>query len=459
MLSVLKDKVQNQAAVVSVIGLGYVGLPLALDVANAGFSVYGIDVDQDKIAGLKEGRSHIIDVSDDDVKKTLASDGFMPTTNFDKLAESDVVVICVPTPLRKSKDPDISYILSAMDEVVKRLHKGMLIVLESTTYPGTTDELISFRVAEKGMVVGEDIFVCFSPERVDPGNRHFRTKNTPRLVGGVTPFCAEIGTKFYLNVIEDVVPVSSTRVAETAKLLENTFRSVNIALVNEMALMCERMGIDIWEVIEAAATKPYGFMPFYPGPGLGGHCIPLDPMYLSWKAKSYGFHNKFIELASDINGNMPRHVVDKVGEVLNLEGKALYGAKILVLGMAYKRDVGDVRESPSLEIYKLLRKRGAQLEYYDPYVSSFAEGSNEYKSSPTAMSSLAAFDCVVLATDHTEFDYEGIARHARLILDTRNGFKNNSSPHIIRLGEPTPSVEQWRQITAGIVEAAAMLQG
>lgn len=321
----------------------------------------------------------------------------------------------------------------------------MLLVLESTTYPGTTEELIAARVAERGFMVGRDIFVCFSPERVDPGNKQYKTRNTPRLVGGVTPACTEMGVLFYSQIIENVVPVSSARVAETAKLLENTFRAVNIALVNEMALMCERMGINVWEVIEAAATKPYGFMPFYPGPGLGGHCIPLDPMYLSWKAKSYGFHNKFIELASDINGNMPRYVVDKVGELLNLEGKAIHGSNILILGMAYKRDVNDVRESPSLEIFKLLQLRGAQVSYHDPFVPTLVEGTAEYESIELTTSSLSRFDCVVLATDHSVFDYGQIARHAKLILDTRNAFKEYRDGHILRLGEATPSIEEWRR--------------
>lgn len=441
----LRGKLNQRLVTVSVIGLGYVGLPLALNIANSGIRVYGVDTDRTKVEGLREGQSHVIDVTSGEVRRVVDLGLFQPTTDYNPVAISDVVVICVPTPLRKSKDPDISYILSAMSEIEKRLHPGMLLVLESTTYPGTTEELIAARVAERGFMVGRDIFVCFSPERVDPGNKQYKTRNTPRLVGGVTPACTEMGVLFYSQIIENVVPVSSARVAETAKLLENTFRAVNIALVNEMALMCERMGINVWEVIEAAATKPYGFMPFYPGPGLGGHCIPLDPMYLSWKAKSYGFHNKFIELASDINGNMPRYVVDKVGELLNLEGKAIHGSNILILGMAYKRDVNDVRESPSLEIFKLLQLRGAQVSYHDPFVPTLVEGTAEYESIELTTSSLSRFDCVVLATDHSVFDYGQIARHAKLILDTRNAFKEYRDGHILRLGEATPSIEEWRR--------------
>lgn len=442
----LTQKIEARLATVSVIGLGYVGLPLAVNIVRSGFVVHGIDIDQEKIRSLSNGRSHIIDVSDEDVARAVQSGKFLVTSNFDVLLESDVVVICVPTPLRKSKDPDVSCILAAMDEIEKRLHSDMLVILESTTYPGTTDELIAARVSEHGLVVGREVFVCFSPERVDPGNKLYKTHNTPRLVGGVTASCTEMGVLFYSQVIENVVPVSSSRVAETAKLLENTFRSVNIALVNEMALMCERMGINIWEVIDAAATKPYGFMPFYPGPGLGGHCIPLDPMYLAWKAKSYGFHSKFIELASDINGNMPRHVVEKIGELLNLEGKAIHGSHILILGIAYKRDVNDTRESPGVEILKLLENRGALVEYFDPHVPVFVEAGREYKSVDLTVSLLRRVDCVVLVTDHSVFDYQQIASNAQLILDTRNAFRDYLAPHIVRLGEATPAIDEWQRM-------------
>ncbi len=454
MQSPLKEKIDSKKAAVSVIGLGYVGLPLALNVARAGFKVYGIDVDSKKISGLLNGRSHIIDVTDAEVADAVASGRFIPTGDFDQLSGSDVVIICVPTPLRKSKDPDVSYILSAVEEIKRRLHPHMLVILESTTYPGTSDELIAAEFEKAGFTVGGDVHVCFSPERVDPGNKVYKTENTPKVIGGVTPACTELGVAFYSHVISEVVPVSSARVAETVKLLENTFRSVNIALVNELALMCERMDIDIWEVIDAAATKPFGFMPFYPGPGIGGHCIPLDPMYLSWKAKSFGFHNKFIELASDINGNMPRHVVTKVAEALNLEGKPVRGAKILILGMAYKKDISDVRESPSLELYKLLELQGAEVVYHDPYVKPFAEGPVQYRSVPLTAATLGEYDCVVLSTNHSCFDYDMIARHARLIVDTRNAFKGNSAPHIIRLGTPTPTVAEW-QARLGRVQVAA----
>lgn len=448
MAHALKDKIARKDVKTSVIGLGYVGLPLALTIAKAGFGVHGIDVDASKVQGLRAGTSHVKDVTDAEVTAAVESGLFVPTTEFDVLADSDIVVICVPTPLRKSKDPDVSYILSAVDEIKQRLHKDMLIILESTTYPGTSDELIAAEFETMGYTVGTDVHVCFSPERVDPGNPVYKTENTPKVIGGVTPACTELGVAFYSQVIQKVVPVSSARVAETVKLLENTFRSVNIALVNEMTLMCERMDINIWEVIEAAATKPFGFMPFYPGPGIGGHCIPLDPMYLSWKAKSYGFYNKFIELASDINGNMPRHVVTKIAEALNLNGQAVRGARILILGMAYKKDISDTRESPSLELYKMLGGQGAQVEYHDPYVKPFSEGPIEYKGVPISRSSLAEYDCVVLSTNHSCFDYAMIAENAKLIVDTRNAFKDFDYPHILRLGTPTPSVEEWTQMLA-----------
>lgn len=455
MAKALRDKIERKEVRTSVIGLGYVGLPLALTIAKAGFRVYGIDIDASKVQGLLNGRSHVLDVTDEEVAAAVGTGQFIPTTDYDVLAESDIVVICVPTPLRKSKDPDVSYILSAVDEIKARLHKEMLIILESTTYPGTSDELIAAEFEKMGYTVGSDVYVCFSPERVDPGNPVYKTENTPKVIGGVTPACTELGMAFYSQVIQKVIPVSSARVAETVKLLENTFRAVNIALVNEMTLMCERMNINIWEVIDAAATKPFGFMPFYPGPGIGGHCIPLDPMYLSWKAKSYGFHNKFIELASDINGNMPRYVVTKIAEALNLNGKAVQGSRILILGMAYKKDISDTRESPSLELYKMLAAQGAKVEYHDPYVKPFSEGTFEYKGVPLSRSSLAQYDCVVLSTNHSCFDYAMVAESAKLIVDTRNAFKDFDYPHIVRLGTPTPPVEEWVRMNAQREAAAA----
>lgn len=456
--NLLKEKIKEKKCNVGVLGLGYVGLPLALNISRAGFNVHAVDIDEKRVAGLVAGKSHVKDVSNEEVAAAVTSGLFHPTNDFDVLGDSDVVIICVPTPLRKSKDPDVSYILDAMREIKQKLHPDMLVILESTTYPGTSDELIAVEIENSGFTVGEHVYVCFSPERVDPGNQVYKTDNTPKVIGGVTPNCTELGALFYSQVIHEIVPVSSARVAETVKLLENTFRSVNIALVNEMALMCERMDIDIWEVIDAAATKPFGFMPFYPGPGIGGHCIPLDPMYLSWKAKSFGFYNKFIELASDINGNMPRHVVSKVAEVLNLEGIAVRGAKLLILGMAYKKDVSDVRESPSLELYKMLALKGAKVDFHDPYVKPFIEGNETYESVPLTSAGLSSYDCVIVSTNHSSFDYNMVADNAGLIVDTRNVFKNNQAPHIIRLGTPTPSIVEWNERRSQR-EVAAIVDG
>lgn len=434
----LLDAIASRTARVSVIGLGYVGLPLALSIVRAGFRTWGIDVDSRRINQLKDGQSYIVDVSNAELSAALNSGLFEPTTDSSVLASSDVIIICVPTPLRKSKDPDLSYILNAVETIKQNIHPDVLIILESTTYPGTTDELIADTVQALGFKVGEEVFVCFSPERVDPGNAVYKTTNTPKVIGGVTSACGEVGSAFYGKVMDTVVRVSTARTAEMVKLLENTFRAVNIGLVNELALMCERMGIDIWEVVDAAATKPFGFMPFYPGPGIGGHCIPLDPMYLFWKAKMYDFYGKFIELASDINGNMPRHVLYKVAEALNLVSKSIRGSSVLILGMAYKKDVNDLRESPSLEIYKLLKAQGALVDFHDPFISEFHEGNDTIKGVPLTAEGLASYDCVVLATNHSVFNYQWIADHARLIVDTRNAFKGIRAPHIVRLGAPTP---------------------
>lgn len=429
---------------VAIIGQGYVGLPLAMSTVRAEFETYGIDIDSSRVQMLAHGDSYIVDVPDSELRQAVDSGRFHPTTDFGVITQCDVAIICVPTPLGKSKDPDVSFILSAVEKIKANLHAGMLIILESTTYPGTTDELIAAEIAKEGYRVGKDIFVCFSPERVDPGNPVFKTTNTPKVIGGVTPACTEHGAKFYSKIMDQVVPVSSARVAEMVKLLENTFRAVNIGLVNELALMCERMDIDIWEAIDAAATKPFGFMAFYPGPGIGGHCIPLDPMYLSWKAKMFDFYNKFIELASDINGNMPRHVVAKIGEVLNLEGKSLNGSRILLLGMAYKKDVDDLRESPGLEIYRLLRFHGARTDFFDPQMSSFKEENRIVNGIDLTASTLNEYDLAVLVTNHSAFDYRWISDHARLILDTRNAFKGVGASHILRLGTATPAVEGWK---------------
>lgn len=449
----MEDAIKSRR--VSVIGQGYVGLPLAMSVVRAGFECHGLDVDPERVRSLAQGESYVLDVSADELKAALGTGRYHPTTDFDALRESQVAVICVPTPLRKSKDPDVSYIVKAIEDISKRLHEGMLIILESTTYPGTTEELVVTEFERKGFTVGRDVYVCFSPERVDPGNSIYNLDNTPKVVGGVTEACTRLGVAFYSQVVGRVIPVSSARVAEMVKLLENTFRAVNIGLVNELALMCERMGIDIWETIEAAATKPFGFMPFYPGPGIGGHCIPLDPMYLAWKAKTHDFFNKFIELASDINGNMPRHVVSKAAEVLNLDGKPLRRSRVLLLGMAYKRNVDDVRESPSLEIFRLLREQGACVDFHDPHVRRVWDGDGFVEGVALTAATLTEYDCVILATDHAAFDYAWIASHARLILDTRNAFKGIPAAHILRLGTRTPTPDEWDRIRGWRREAAA----
>lgn len=429
----LKQRINSKDAVIGVVGLGYVGLPLAVEMAEAGYHVYGVDVNEDKVKLLKGGQSYVIDVEPSRVASIVKSGLFTPVTDFSVIEKCDSVSICVPTPLRKSKDPDVSYITSAIAEIKKYMHKGLLIVLESTTYPGTTEELIQHEIEKMGYKTGQDFFVCFSPERVDPGNPVFNTKNTPKVIGGITPKCTELGCLLYGQILQKIVPVSSTRVAEMVKLLENTFRSVNIGLVNELALMCDRMSINVWEVIEAASTKPFGFMAFHPGPGIGGHCIPLDPMYLSWKAKMFNFYNKFIELASDINGNMPRYVLLKVMEALNMHGKCLRGSNILILGMAYKKNIDDIRESPALDLFSLLLDKGAQVFYHDPLVPSLKLGESIVNSVEISPQTLKSYDCVVLITDHTCFDYSMLAESSNLIVDTRNGFKE---PHknIVKLG-------------------------
>ncbi|MDT3698300.1 MAG: nucleotide sugar dehydrogenase [Thermincola sp.] len=447
----LMDLILDRKAVVGVIGLGYVGLPLAVEMAEAGYRVYGIDINEEKVQSLVDGHSYIIDVESDKIAKMISSGKFHPTTDFSVIAQCDAVSICVPTPLRKTKDPDVTYITSAVAEIKKYMHKGMLITLESTTYPGTTEELIQHEIEELGYVIGEDFYVCFSPERVDPGNPVYNTQNTPKVIGGITPVCTELGCRLYGQFLERVVPVSSTKVAEMVKLLENTFRSVNIGLVNELALMCDRMGINVWEVIDAAATKPFGFMPFYPGPGIGGHCIPLDPMYLSWKAKMFNFYNKFIELASDINGNMPRYAISKLMDALNMQSKSLRGSKILILGMAYKKDIDDVRESPALDLYALISEKGADVDYHDPFVPTFRNGNEVIKSVELTSQNVGEYDCVVLATNHSVFDYKMISEKAKLILDTRNGFKQYHE-NIVKLGAPLETgaiMKAYQEILAG----------
>ena len=417
----------------AVIGLGYVGLPLAVEYAGAGISVIGIDVDGSKVRTLRAGKSYIGDIPSETIRDAVAAGLLRVTSDFSALAEADTVNICVPTPLRKTKDPDLSYIVNAAEQVAKYIHKDMLIVLESTTYPGTTEEVLVPMFEQGGLKVGRDIFLAFSPERVDPGNVKYTTKNIPKVVGGVTPRCTKVATALYDGVLETIHPVSRASVAETVKLLENTFRSVNIGLVNEIALMCDRMGIDVWEVIDAARTKPFGFMPFYPGPGIGGHCIPLDPFYLSWKAKQYGFESRFIELAGVVNGQMPHYVAGKVGDALNRFRKSINGAKILVLGVAYKKNISDVRESPALDILQLLAKKGARLSYCDPYVPVLDEHGIKLKAEKFTAATLRRADCVVLVTDHDLFDCRLIARESKVVVDTRNALKGRGASNVIKL--------------------------
>jgi UDP-N-acetyl-D-glucosamine dehydrogenase len=428
----LKQKLESHTAEVGVIGLGYVGLPLAVEFAKAGFHVTGIDVQESKVEQLNRGVSYIQDVPTEVLAPLVASGHLRATTDFQVIEKLDTVNIAVPTPLRKTKDPDMSFVVAASQQVAKYAQPGLLVILESTTYPGTTSELVLPMIERDGLRVGEEFFLCFSPERVDPGNPNFQTLNIPKVVGGTTPQCTELAATFYRQALETVVPVSSTDVAEMVKLLENTFRMINIGLVNELAMMCDRMGINVWEVIEAAATKPFGFMPFYPGPGLGGHCIPIDPFYLSWKTKQAGIEARFIDLAGYINGQMPHFAVDKVQNALNDHGKPLKGSRVHVLGVAYKRDIDDVRESPALDIILLLKKRGALVTYSDAFVPKLHGEGLEMQSQEVLAASGAA-DCVMLVTDHTDVDYAKILEVSRLVVDTRNAFKKFQSDKIVRL--------------------------
>jgi len=430
---VLIEKLKSKRAHLGVVGLGYVGLPLAVEFANAGFRVTGFDLSEEKTRAVGEGRSYVRDVTEESLRRAIEGGRLVATSDFSTLAETDCVNICVPTPLRKTRDPDVSYIVAAVEEIAKHLHPGMLIILESTTYPGTTDELILPMLEATGYKVGQDFFLAFSPERVDPGNAVHTTKNIPKVVGGVTSACTEAATTLYRGCLETVVPVSSTRVAEMVKLLENTFRSVNIGLVNELALMCDSMGIDVWEVIDAASTKPFGFMPFYPGPGLGGHCIPIDPFYLSWKARQVGFEARFIELAGLINSFMPQHVVTKITRALNDEGKSVKGSRILIMGVAYKADIEDVRESPALDIIERLLELGGEVSYHDPLIPDITSEGIPLRSRGASPQDLAASDIVVIITPHRSFDMEAVTAHAPLVLDTRNALKGNHASHIRRL--------------------------
>lgn len=438
----LLKKIDDRSAVAAVIGLGYVGLPLAIELCEEGFTVIGYDVSERVVGLLMRGESHIQDVPAAHVAKHVKSGKLIATTDASKLHDADTISIAVPTPLAKTRDPDMSYVLSAAGTIAAHARPGQLIVLESTTYPGTTRELLQPRLEEKGLTVGEDVFLAFSPERVDPGNPKYNTKNTPKVVGGITPACNEVASAFYASTIDTVVPVSSPEAAELVKLLENTFRSVNIGLVNEMAIVCERLGVDVWEVIDAAGTKPFGFMKFTPGPGIGGHCIPLDPHYLAWKMRSLNYKTRFIDLASEVNSAMPDFVVEKVAHALNEARKAVNGSRVLVLGIAYKRDIDDMRESPALDVMRLLEARGAEVVYHDPFVAQFREDGHEAFSVALTEAELKKSDAVVIVTDHTTVDYQFVVDHASLVVDTRNALAKTkaSKARVVPLTSPRASL-------------------
>ena len=427
----LEEKIRTRTARVGIVGLGYVGLPLAVEFAKAGFPVTGIDISEEKSRRVNGGDSYVGDIPTSVLAPLVRAGKLRATNDFSVVQELDTINICVPTPLRKTKDPDMSYIVSSCQEIARYFHPGMLVILESTTYPGTTDEVVLPMLQKSGLQVGSDFFLCFSPERVDPGNPKFQTANIPKVVGGCTPACTEMGRIFYEQALEHVVPVSSTQVAEMVKLLENTFRMINIGLVNELALMCERMEINVWEVIDAAATKPFGFMPFYPGPGLGGHCIPIDPFYLSWKSKQAGIEARFIELAGYINGQMPHFVVDIVQDALNTVAKPVKGSRIHIMGVAYKKDIDDVRESPALDVMLLLKKRGAILTYSDPHVPVLRLDGVELAAMPEQAASAA--ECSVIITNHSGFNYDALVACSPLIVDTRNALRGYRSERIVRL--------------------------
>ncbi len=433
---ILQEKIRDRSAKIVILGLGYVGLPLATIFAEAGFNVIGVDTDSRKVEILRRGESYIQDVPTNTLAPLIQSGKLLATTDFSVLAEADAVSICVPTPLRKTGDPDLSFILVATDELAKFMHPGIVVVLESTTYPGTTREILLPKLTENSKLdVGKDFFLAFSPERVDPGREDWTTYNTPKVIGGITPACSEVASLWYQQALETVVPVSSAESAEMAKLLENTFRMINIGLVNEMAIMCDRLGLDVWEIIDAAATKPFGFMKFTPGPGLGGHCIPIDPLYLSWKLRALNYTARFIELASEINTGMPRYVVSKVQDALNEKARPLNGSRVLVVGAAYKPDVNDIRESPSLDIIGLLRQKGAEVNYHDPYIPRITHDDWSLESVSDVIESARTTDCVVIVTDHTIYDYQSILEQAPLIVDTRNalGEAGRNNPKVVRL--------------------------
>ena len=429
----LARRLRERTAKVGVIGLGYVGLPLAVEFADAGLHVVPVDVDGSKIESLRRGESYIPDVPGERLKRQVEAGRLTPTTDFRALADVDAVSICVPTPLRKTKDPDLSYVVAAVEAFTPHLRRGQLVVLESTTYPGTTEEVVRPMLERDGLVAGRDFFLAFSPERVDPANPEWHTGNTPKVVGGIDRASTDAACALYGTIVGTTVPVSSTRVAEMVKLLENTFRAVNIGMVNELALMCRHMGIDVWEVIDAARTKPFGFMAFYPGPGLGGHCIPIDPFYLSWKARQSGFESRFIELAGYVNSGMPRYVIERVSDALNSVGKPIRGSRIHLLGMAYKGNVGDYRESPAIDIARLLEQRGAVVSYSDPHVPAVDDHGFVMAETPIDAALDAGIDCAVIVTNHRAFDYGTLVARAPLVVDTRNALKGVSAAHVFRL--------------------------
>ncbi len=424
----LLKKIENREAKIGVVGLGYVGLPLALEFARAGFKVIGYDVNERVTKQLMSGKSHIMDVKTSDLAEFVKKGLFEATAEESRLGECDAISVAVPTPLAKTRDPDMSYVLAAADAIARTAHRGMLVVLESTTYPGTTRELMQPKLEASGFTIGHDVFLAFSPERVDPGNPKWNTKNTPKVVGGITPACTELATALYASCIDTIVPVNSTETAELVKLLENTFRSVNIGLVNEMAIVCDKLGVNVWEVIDAAATKPFGFMKFTPGPGIGGHCIPLDPHYLAWKMRTLNYKTRFIDLASEINSEMPAIVARKVATALNEDKKAVNGSRVLVLGVAYKKNIDDMRESPALDVIRLLEDQGARVVYHDPHVAVFREDGHEHKSVELTDAELRSADAVVIVTDHDSVDYRRIVDIASIIVDTRNATASLSNP-------------------------------
>ncbi|MGQ0813388.1 MAG: nucleotide sugar dehydrogenase [Gemmatimonadota bacterium] len=434
----LLQRIEYKEAIAGVVGLGYVGLPLAVEIANAGFRVIGFDVSESVCAGVNQGRSHISDISSERVRELHQNGALEATTDMSRLAECDAISVCVPTPLSKTRDPDVSYVVSASEAIAASLRPEQLIILESTTYPGTTRELMLPMLQANGLEVGRDFFLCFSPERVDPGNEVWQVRNTPKILGGITSACLDAGYALYSRVMERVVTVSSPEAAELAKLLENTFRAVNIALVNEMAQVCDRLNVDVFEVIEAAATKPFGFMKFTPGPGIGGHCIPLDPHYLAWKMKTLNYKTRMIELAGEVNSEMPHYVVDKIQDALNSYRKPINGSRILVLGVAYKRDIDDVRESPALDVMRLLEEKGAVVLYHDPHVAEVREDGHIRRSTPLSEQEIKGADCVVIITDHQAIDYESIVRAARLVVDTRNATRGIAGGSVVGLSGERP---------------------